>query len=238
MSAATQGSEEGSVEAETSNGSTSTSSTELVAVTEKLTEVAPGSTSDATEDNLLSHSDSDGNEGEVQSDSSNATMVPDTFSDDDSEFNPELPTRMELSNQTTPAKDVVIKKENAATNNWKSEKKVLATPTTQSTESVMVAKPHVITEKLVIERQNVEVETEIRLQEEEFMKDLCQITLMTKSQFKYSDHFKSGRYYLPEAPMLSSMGMSSGLLLNLTSMARLQPLWCNLSILLFRGAND
>ncbi len=58
--------------------------------------------------------------------------------EDDREFDPELPTEMESSVQTTPAKDVVIEKENAATDYGKSEKKVPAKPTTESTESVMV----------------------------------------------------------------------------------------------------
>ncbi len=62
----------------------------------------------------------------------------------------------------------------------------------------MVAKPLEIMEKLIVERQNVEVETVIHLHHEEFMKDLCSMMMMTKSQFKDSSHIKSGRYYLPE----------------------------------------
>ncbi len=108
--------------------------------------------------------------------------------------------------------DVVVEKENAATDDRKSEKKVPATPTTESIASVMVAKPHIIKEKLIIKRQNVKVEIEIHLHDEEFMKDLCRITLTTKSQLKNSGLFKSSRYYLLEAPMLSSMVMSPGLL--------------------------
>ncbi len=106
-----------------------------------------------------------------------------------------------------------VENENTSAKDGKSEKKVPTTPTTESTESVMVAKPFVIKEKLVVERENVEVETVIRLHDEEFMKDLCRIMITTKSQFKDSGHIKSSRYYLPEEPMLSKMGMSSGLLL-------------------------
>ncbi len=218
MSAATQGSEESCVEAETSNGSASTSSLELE-VTEKSSEVAPGSTGDVSEEDLLSHSESDGNDGDALSDRSNTTMVPETHSDDDREFDPELPTEMELADQATPAKDVVVESENTDANDGKSEKKVPTKLTTESTESLTV----VIKERLVVERENVEVETIIRLHDEEFMKDLCHITMTTKTQFKNSGHTKSGRYYLPEEPMLSKMGMSSGLLLNLTLMANFYP---------------
>ncbi len=51
---------------------------------------------------------------------------------------------MESSVQTTPEKDLVIEKENAATDDGKSEKKVPAKLMTESTESVMVAKPPVM----------------------------------------------------------------------------------------------
>ncbi len=128
-----------------------------------------------------------------------------------------------ISDQTTPAKDVVVDKENDATEHEKSEKKVPTTPMTESTESVIVTKPHIIKEELVDERQNVEVETIIHLHDEEFMKDLCRIAMTTKSQFKDSGHFKSSRYYLLEAYMLSNMGINSGLLVNLTSMASFYP---------------
>ncbi len=79
MLAAIQSSEEGSVEAETSDGSASMSSMEQEVMTEKSTEVAPGSTCDATEEDLLGHSESDGNKEEVHSDCFNTTMVPITF---------------------------------------------------------------------------------------------------------------------------------------------------------------
>ncbi len=97
-------------------------------MTEKSTEVAPGSTGNASEDDLLGHSDPDGNGGEVLLDGSNATMIPENHSDDDREFDPELPTKMESSDQITPAKDEIVEKENAATNDEKSEKKL---PTTR-----------------------------------------------------------------------------------------------------------
>ncbi len=178
-------------------------------VTEKSTEVTPGSTGEVTEEDLLCLSESDGNEGDALLDGSNATMVPETHSDDDREFDLELPTKMELVDQATSAKYVVIESENSDANYGKSEKKVPTKPTTENTDSVMVEKPLVIKKTLVVERENIEVETVIRLHDEEFMKYLCRITMMTKSQFNY----------LPEGPILSKMGIRSGLLVNLTSMA-------------------
>ncbi len=193
-------------------------------VTEMSSEAAPGSTGDVSEDDLLGHgNEGDGNEGDALSDRSNSTIVPETHFGDDREFDLEVPTEMELADQTTPAKAVVVESENTAANDVKSEKKVPTIPTTESIESVMVAKHLVIKEKLVVERENVEVETVIRLHDEMFMKDLCCIMMMTKSQFKDSSHIKSGRYYLPEELMLSKMGMSSGLLLNLTLMESFYP---------------
>ncbi len=151
MSTATQGSEESSVEAETSDGSASMSSLELD-VTEKSTEVTPESTGEVTEEDLLSLSEVDGNEGDALSDGSNATVVPETHSDDDREFDLELPTEMELAHQASPAKEVVVTSENSDANNDKSEKKVPTKPMTEITDSVMVEKSLIIKEKLVVER--------------------------------------------------------------------------------------
>ncbi len=142
-------------------------------VTEKSSEVTPRSIGDATEEDLLSLSESDGNEGDALWNGSNATMVPETHSDNDREFDAELPTEMELADQDTPEKDAVVKSENTDANDGKSEKKVPTKPMTESTDSVMVTKPIVIKEKLIIERVNLKVETVIRIHDEEFMKDLA-----------------------------------------------------------------
>ncbi len=71
--------------------------------------------------------------------------------------------------------------------------KVQAKTMTESTERVIVAKPTVTKETLIVERQNIEVETVILLHYKEFMKNLCRITMMMKGQFKDSSHIKSGR---------------------------------------------
>ncbi len=53
--------------------------------------------------NLLNLSEDDSDRGDVSSDSSTHTIIPETFSDNDSDFNTDLPTRlrkMEMSRVT------------------------------------------------------------------------------------------------------------------------------------------
>ncbi len=130
-----QGSEEGYVE-------TGTVVDETVVLIEKSTNFAPGLTGDVTEDDLLGQSEEDVNEGEVLLDRSNATFVPETHSDVDENFDPDLPTRYRDIDHATPAKDVVIKKELTDTEEGKSKKKVPAVA--KSTEIVMASTPPVI----------------------------------------------------------------------------------------------
>ncbi len=47
--------------------------------------------------------------------------------------------------------------------------------------------------------------------------------MLTKKNFKGSGHLKSGRYFLPEAPLLTDEGNKSGLLRNLAWMASVNP---------------
>ncbi len=123
MLVATQGSEAGSVEAESKDGSYSTGIEKFEIVIEKTSEVAHGSTVDATDEDLLGHSGSNSDEGEVYLDTSNITMVPENHSDVDSDFNPDLPTNYGIKDQATPAKDVVIESEKTEIDG-KSEKNV------------------------------------------------------------------------------------------------------------------
>ncbi len=95
-----------------------------------------------------------------------------------------------INDQAAPAKDVVVEKDKTEIDDRKSEKKVPVKATTESTESMKTSKPHVFKENLVVESQNVAVETEFRLHDEKFVKDLSRITMMTKSQFKNSGHSK------------------------------------------------
>ncbi len=109
MSAATQGSEESGVESEARDGS----DFQIVVidfVSEKSVKDTHRSTGDVTEYDLLGKSDDD--EEDVFSDISNRTFVPESFSDVDKDFDPFLPTVFEKSDQTTPAKEVVIEKTN------------------------------------------------------------------------------------------------------------------------------
>ncbi len=214
MSAAIQGSEESSVKAETRNGSDYTVKAE--SESEKSVEVTPGSSGDVTEDDLLGRSEDE--DGEIFSDCSTHTLIQETFSDMDKDFDPELPTEFGKIEQATPAKDVVIEKE---IDDGKSEKKVTALVMKDSTESTEAskptAKPEIVTPTIPKE------ETEIRLHNEKFLADLGRITMLAKKDFKGSGHLKSGRYYLPEAPLLTMEGRKSGLLANLTMMESVYP---------------
>ncbi len=115
MSAAIQGCEEVRVDAETSDGSAHTDHAndmkivETAVVSEKTTEVSDGSTEQQTDDQLLGVSEDDGDNRDACSDTSTKTIVLETHSDDDPDFNPDLPTRFAGQDQTPPlAKDGVV----------------------------------------------------------------------------------------------------------------------------------
>ncbi len=118
MSAATQGSEVSGIECGARYGSDSPIIIDD-SVSEKSVKVTPGSSGDVTDDELLGKSEDE--EEEIFSDASTDTMVPDTYSDIDEDFDPDLPTEYGKFEQATPAKDVVVEKEN---DNGKSEKKL------------------------------------------------------------------------------------------------------------------
>ncbi len=218
MSAAVKGSEECRVEAETSIGSASTE--REIDVTEKSNEVAPSSSGEATQEDLLGHSECDGDKGEILLD---GTVVPESYSDFNDDFVMDLPTDLGVVIKPTPAKDVVVEGETIVADEGKSEKIVPLKATIKSTDIVKASHPPTNMIQLVVEKENVAVETELRLHDEAFVKDLCHITLMTKSQFRDNSHWKSGRYYLPELPLLSDMDSKSGLLVAMAVMASLYP---------------
>ncbi len=97
---------------------------ESAVVSEKPTEVLAGSTEQLTDDQLLDLSEDDSDKGDVSSDSSNETIVPETLSDRDSDFNPDLPTRLDGQDQTPLAKDGVVESDKPEADEGKSEKTV------------------------------------------------------------------------------------------------------------------
>ncbi len=92
----TQGSEKRGVEAETRDGSDSTVVGNL-SDSEQSTVVPPGSSGEANDDNLLGVSDD--SMGSVH------TVLKETFSNGDEDFNPTLPTGYKESSQASPVKD-------------------------------------------------------------------------------------------------------------------------------------
>ncbi len=164
MSAATQGSEESGAEAETRDGSDST--VNFISDSDKSVEVIIGLYSDVTEEDLLGRSDDE--EEEIFLNASTYTLVHETFSKD---FYPELLTEFGKFEQATPAKDVIIEKE---IDDGKSEKKVPALVTKESTESAEASKPTAKPEIRI--RPISKEETEIPLYDNKFLVDLGLIT--------------------------------------------------------------
>ncbi len=126
MSATIQGNEESWVAAETSDGSarmdheTDLKNVETAVLSEKPMEVAAGSSGQLTDDQLFDLSKDDSDKGDVLSDSSTHTVIPETFSDNDSHFNTDLPTRFADQNQTPLAKDGNFESDKPGNNNRKS----------------------------------------------------------------------------------------------------------------------
>ncbi len=187
MSATNQGSEESSARAETSDGSacmdqgTGLNKPESAVVSEKPTEVTAGSTGHLTDDQLLGLSEDDSDKGDVSSDSSNETIVPDTFSDRGSDFNPDLPTRLDGQEQTPLAKDGVVKSNKPEADEGKSEKTVPGEATTKSSEVEMASKPLEVKDDSVVEKHEPRSsEEKIGLKDERFVLDPNQITMLTK----------------------------------------------------------
>ncbi len=55
-------------------------------------------------------------------------------------------------------------------------------------------------------------ETDVRCHDDKFLTDLGRITMLMKKDIKDSCYLKSGRYFLPEIPLLTDEGNKSGLL--------------------------
>ncbi len=146
MSAAIQGSQERSAAAETSNGSALMKQETLLNIdtaveSEKPTEVAAVSTGQLTDDQLLDLSEDDSDKEDISSDSSTHTVVPETFSDNDYDFNPDLLTRVAGRNQTHLAKGGVVESDKPEADEGKYEKTVPVEATTESSDVEMASKP-------------------------------------------------------------------------------------------------
>ncbi len=216
---------ESCVEAETRDGSDST--VNLISASDKFIEVAPGSSVNVTEEELLRQREDE--EEDIFLDSSTHTIVPDTFSDMDEDFDPELPTEYGKFEQATHVKDVVVEKEidngksekKLPFDDGKFEKKVPALVKKESTESAEASKPPAKPE--IVIPLIAKEETDILIHNDKFLADLGCITMLTKKNFKDSGHLKSGRYFLSEAPLLNNEASESGLLRNLAMMASVSP---------------
>ncbi len=157
MSAAIQGREERSAAAETSDGSARMEHETVLNIdttveSEKPMEVAAGSTGQLTDDQLLDLSEDDSDKGDISSDSSTHTVVPENFSDNDSDFNPDLPTRVAGRDQTPLAKGGVVENDKPKADEGKSEKTVPVEATMESSDVEMASKPLEVKDDNVIEK--------------------------------------------------------------------------------------
>ncbi len=158
MSAMNKGSEESSARAETSDSSahmdqeTGLFTIESAVVYEKPIEVAARSTGQLTDDQLLGLSEDDSDKGDVSSDSSTKTIVPETLSDRDSDFNPDLPTRLDGLDQTHLEKDGVVESDKSEADEGKSEKTVPVEATMKSSEIEMASKPLEVKDDSFVEK--------------------------------------------------------------------------------------
>ncbi len=143
------------------------------------------------------------------------TAVPENLSDNDSDFNPDIPTRVAGKDQTPLAKGGIVKSVKPEANEGKSGKIVPVEATTESSDVEMASKPLEVKDDRVVEKHvSRSSEEKFSLIDEQFVLDPNRITILMKGDFKRSNHVKSGRYYLPELPMISIEGRKSMLLIS------------------------
>ncbi len=126
--------------------------------------------------------------------------------------------------QTPLAKGGVVESDKCETDEGKSEKTVQVEATTESSDVEMASKPPEVKDDNVVEKHVPRSsEEKFGLMDERFMLDPNRITMLTKGDFKRSNHVKSSIYYLPEPPMISIEGKKSMLLNSLRQVATFMP---------------
>ncbi len=157
MSATTQGSKERRAAAETSDSSAHTEQETVLNIdnsvkSEKPTEFTARSTGLVTDNAFLDLSEDDSDKGDIASDSSTHTVIPQNLSDNDSDFNPDLSTRVSGSDQTPLTKGGVVESDKPETDKGKFEKTVLVEATTESSDVEMASKPLEVKDDNVVEK--------------------------------------------------------------------------------------
>ncbi len=164
---------------------TGLSNVDAAVESEKPTEVASGSSGQLTDDQLLDLSEDNSDKGDISSDSSTHTVVPENFSDNDSDFNPDLPTRVAGKDQTPLAKGGVVESDKPEADEWKSDKTVPVEATMESSDVEMASKPLEVKDDDVIEKHvPCSSEEKFGLMDERFVLDPNCITMLTKGDFK------------------------------------------------------
>ncbi len=114
--------------------------------------------------------------------------------------------------------------EKPETDEGKFAKTVPVEATIESPEIEMASKPlEVKDDKIVEPPENSRSEQKFGLKDERFVMDPYRVTMFMKGDFQRSNHVKSGRYYLPEIPLITPEGGRSGLLTSLQHVATSTP---------------
>ncbi len=94
----------------------------------------------------------------------------------------------------------------------------------KSPEIETTSKPLEVKDDKIVEiPENSSCEEKFGLKDKRFVMDPYQTTMFTKGDFKRSNNVKSGRYYLPEIPLITLEGRRSGLLTGLRHVATSMP---------------
>ncbi len=109
-----------------------------------------------TDNDLLDLSKDDSDKGDISSNSSTQTVIPESLSlgnlDNYSDFDLDLPTRVAVKNQTPLAKGGVVESDKPEADEGKSEKIVLVEATTESFDIEMASKPLEVKDDNVVEK--------------------------------------------------------------------------------------
>ncbi len=170
-----------------------------------------------TEDAILD----DGDATSISSTKSNEMKM---MSDDNDDFNPDLPTEYKAPVEADRKKDSVIGESKADLDKGKTKKKVPESTEKSSTESSEASKPKTSMDTPLSGQTiaNIESSSSHHNEAESLQENpLFLVTMTMKKDFHGNGHTKSGKYYLPKGPTNNKEGCKSELYASLSAMARL-----------------
>ncbi len=130
---------------------------------------------------LLALSEYQSDKGDISSDSSTHTVIPDNLSDNNSDFNPDLPTRIAGRDQTPLAKGSFVESDKPEADEGKSEKIELVEAVTESSGVEVGIKTLEVKDDNFVEKHVPHSsEEKFGLMDERFVLDSNRITMLTK----------------------------------------------------------